>query len=88
MISSAPGIWQDGTSRRISLRVPAAPVTDLTTTVVMSFFFSFSMLVPEEVEPDEPPEPPMTALPYFLPQRLHSALEDIKRSKWYTPFSI
>ena len=48
MISSAPGIWQDGTSRRISLRVPAAPVTDLTTTVVMSFFFSFSVLVPEE----------------------------------------
>jgi len=85
MITSAPGIWQDGTSRKISLRVPAAPVTDLTTTVVMSFFFSFSVLVPEEVEP---PEPPMTALPYFLPQRLHSAFEDIKRSKWYTPFSI
>ena len=58
------------------MRVPAAPVTDLTTTVVMSFFFSFSVLVPEEVEPDEPPEPPMTALPYFLPQRLHSAFED------------
>ena len=88
MISSAPGIWQDGTSRRISLRVPAAPVTDLTTTVVMSFFFSFSVLVPEEVEPDEPPEPPMMALPYFLPQRLHSALLLIKRSKWYTPPSI
>ena len=69
------------------MRVPAAPVTDLTTTVVISFF-SFSVLVSEEVEPDEPPEPPMTALPYFLPQRLHSASEDIKRSKWYTPFSI
>ena len=69
------------------MRVPAAPVTDLTTTVVMSFF-SFSVLVPEDVEPDEPPEPPMMALPYFLPQRLHSALLLIKRSKWYTPFSI
>ena len=50
--------------------------------------FEFSVLVPEDVEPDEPPEPPMTALPYFLPQRLHSAFEDIKRSKWYTPFAI
>ena len=54
----------------------------------MSFFFSFSVLVPEEVEPDEPPEPPMMAVPFRLPQLLHSAFEDIKRSKWYTPFSI
>ena len=87
MITSAPGIWQDGTSRRISLRVPAAPVTDLTTTVVISFFF-FSVLEPDEPDELEEPEPPMTALPYFLPQRLHSALLLIKRSKWYTPFSI
>ena len=70
------------------MRVPAAPVTDLTVTVVMSFFLLSVEVVPELVVPDEPPEPPMTALPYFLPQRLHSAFEDIKRSKWYTPFAI
>jgi len=47
-----------------------------------------AVLTNDTALPEPPPEPPMIAEPFLRPQRLHSALLLISRSKWYTPFSI